>query len=72
MQKATISPFGKEIKHRLIDTDKRQAWLIEQVKEKTGLYFDSSYLHKVMTDQEHSPRIIGAICEILGIEAPKM
>lgn len=68
MPQNPLTPLGKEIKHRLIDLDKQQAWLIEQVKEKTGLYFDSSYLSKVMNGQQSSPRIVNAICEILGIQ----
>lgn len=66
-----ITPFGKSIKYRLIDLEKQQNWLIEQVKGKTGLYFDSSYLYKVMIGVNNSPTIIGAICEILGIDPPK-
>ena len=68
MPQNPLTPFGKEVKHRLIDLDKQQAWLIEEVKEKTGLYFDSSYLSKVMCGQLSSPKIINAICEILSIQ----
>ena len=59
--------FGKEIKKRLIDLDKNQVWLIEQVKEQTGLYFDNSYLYKIQTGQLESPKIIGAIRKILSM-----
>lgn len=41
--------FGKAVKIRLIEMDKSQSWLIEQVKEKTGDYFDSSYLHRILS-----------------------
>lgn len=68
---ASITQFGKTIKHRLIDLDKQQAWLIDEVEKKTGLYFDSSYLYKVMIGVNNSPRIIGAICEILSIDPPE-
>ena len=68
---ATITPFGKEIKKRLVDMDRKQVWLIEQVREKTGLYCDSSYMNKIMTGQLSTPSIIQAIQEILNIpEAP--
>ena len=65
-----LAPFGKDIKRRLIDLDKPQLWLIGQVREKTGLYFDSSYLFKIMTGRIATPSIVNAICEILSIEFP--
>lgn len=64
---AQTTNFGKDIKHRLVDMDKSQTWLIEQVKEKTGLYFDSSYLWKVMAGELSTPKIVDAIKEVLGI-----
>ena len=64
---AQTTTFGKDIKHRLVDLDKTQAWLIDQVKEKTGLYFDSSYLWKVMAGELATPKIVDAIKEVLSI-----
>lgn len=64
---ATITPFGKSIKRRLLDIDKDQNWLIEQVAQKTNLYFDRSYLHKIMTGRLKTPGIRQAICEILEL-----
>lgn len=57
--------FGKEIKKRLIDIDKTQNWLIEQVRNKTGQYFDDSYLYKIMVGKRPAPVIAQAIREIL-------
>lgn len=80
MKNATLSPFGKEIKKRLIDLEKTQAWLIEQVGETTGLYFDGSYMYKIQTGQLSTPKVVQAIREILDLpdhgqynspEAPK-
>lgn len=65
---AQFTNFGKNIKKTLIDLDKNEVWLIEQVKKKTGLYFDNSYLYKIKTGQHSTPNIVTAICEILGIE----
>ena len=65
MQK--ITSFGKEIGKRLIDLDLTQNWLIQQVKERTGLYFDDSYLHKIKTGKLTSPKIVQAIREILDL-----
>lgn len=65
---AKITPFGKAIKKRLIDLDQNQNWLIDQIKHETGLYFDSSYMSKIMTGKLNTPGIVQAICEILEIQ----
>ncbi len=62
-----LTPFGKDIKKRLIDIGHTQAWLIERVSEKTGLYFDRSYLSKIQTGKLATPKIISAISEILEL-----
>ena len=67
MENTTLTDFGKEIKKRLIDMDKSQKWLIEQVSAETGLYFDRSYIHKIMTGKLDSPKIVTAICKVLDI-----
>lgn len=68
MATAKLTNFGKDIKKRLLDIDQNQNWLIERVKEKTGLYFDSSYMNKILTGTAKTPSITRAICEILEIE----
>lgn len=71
MGTATITPFGKEIKKRLVDLDRNQSWLIERVSADTGLYFDRSYMNKIMKGQLNTPKIVQAICDILDIpDAP--
>ena len=60
--------FGKSIKKKLVDLDLTQNWLIEQVTEKTGLFFDSSYLNKILTGKKATPKIVRAIREILELE----
>ena len=67
VEKNTLIPFGKEIKKKLVDLDKSHTWLIDQVCVKTGLYFDRSYLHKIMTGKLDTPKVMQAICEILDI-----
>lgn len=67
MENAVLTPFGKEIKKRLVDIDRTQTWLIEQVRGVTGLYFDRSYMYKIQTGQLATPKIIQAICEILDL-----
>lgn len=63
--------FGKSIKKRLIDLDQTQEWLYGQVSEKTGLYFDSSYLSKIMRGVYVPDKMVKAICDVLSIPEPK-
>ena len=63
-----LTPYGKAIKIRLIELDKPQTWLIEQVKELTGQYCDSSLLRKLSTGQLNVPKIRAAINQVLGLE----
>ena len=65
-----ITSFGKSIKIRLIEMEKTQDWLIEQVKNRTGLFFDSSYLWKIMNGVVATPGMVEAIREILDLPDP--
>lgn len=65
-----ITAFGKSVKIRLIEMEKTQDWLIEQVKNRTGLFFDSSYLWKIMNGVVATPGMVEAIREILDLPDP--
>jgi len=65
-----ITSFGKSVKIRLIEMEKTQDWLIEQVKNRTGLFFDSSYLWKIMNGVVATPGMVEAIREILDLPDP--
>lgn len=74
MSKTKVSDFGKQVKIRLIELGQTQEWLIEQVKEKTGDFFDSSYLHRILsgklpaeTGRNGKPGKAAVIREILGL-----
>ena len=60
--------FGKAIDHKLIDLGKTQQWLIEQVKEKTGMFVDTSLIYKIKVGEVKRGRIVDAVREILGLE----
>ena len=62
-----FTSFGKEVKKKLVDIDRNQNWLIGQVKERTGRYFDDSYLHKILTGQRSAPQLVRAIRDILDL-----
>ena len=71
---ATSTDFGKQVRIRLIEMGKTQEWLIEQVKERTGDFFDSSYLHRILggkltgeTGRGGKPGKASVIREILGL-----
>lgn len=65
---ANINDFGKEVKKKLIDLGKTQNWLEVEIKDRTGLFVDSGYLHKIFTGQRNAPKIVEAIKDILEIE----
>lgn len=60
--------FGLCVKTELMRRGKNQKWLEEQVTERTGLYTDSGYFYKIMTGKRNAPKIVHAICEILGLQ----
>jgi hypothetical protein len=64
---AQLTAFGKGIKKRLVDIDQSQEWLIGRVREETGLFFDGSYLYKIMAGTRKAPVITTAIREILEL-----
>ena len=68
MEKRPRCAFGRAINHALIDLEKSKSWLVEQVRGKVDLYFDSAYLSRIETGQLKTPSIINAICEVLDIQ----
>lgn len=65
---AQLTAYGREVKKRLIDLGQTQDWLINQVKEKTGLFCDGGYLYKIFTGDRKAPSIVSAINDILEIK----
>ena len=68
MNLSKFSDFGLCVKMKLLQSGKEQKWLEEAISEKTGLYVDSGYMHKILTGQRNAPKIVAAIKEILNIE----
>lgn len=68
MNCSKFSDFGLTVKTELLRRGKTQKWLEEIVTEKTGLYVDSGYLHKILTGQRSAPKIVAAVCEILELK----
>lgn len=70
MPRKELCLLGKEINHALVDINQPKEWLIEQVQNDTGRYFDRSYLHKIQTGELSTPGMVASICKILGISTP--
>ena len=71
MKNSKFSDFGLCVKTELLRIGKTQQWLIDAVARETGLFVDSSYMHKILTGQRNAPKIVAAICETLSIKAGK-
>lgn len=67
MKKKEFCSFGKKIDHRLVTLGQSKKWLIEEVRTRTGLYFDRSYLRKIEIGELSTPKIVQAICDVLGL-----
>lgn len=63
-----FTDFGLCVKTELLRTGREQKWLEEAVADKTGLYVDNGYMHKILTGQRNAPKIVAAIREILNIQ----
>lgn len=68
MNMSNFSDFGLCVKTELLRIGKTQKWLEEAVAEKTGLFVDGGYMHKILTGQRNAPKIVTAIREILSIK----
>ena len=70
MQHSTTE-YAKRVHHALIDKEMSVNTLVAAVQEQTGLFFDRSYLSKILNGKNHPAKIMSAINEILGIEGTK-
>lgn len=64
---AQFTDFGKSVKKALIDGNRKEAWLIDEIKDRTGLFVDYGYLYKIMTGERAAARVVDAINEILDL-----
>lgn len=62
-----MTDYEKQVKHRLIDLERNQTWLMEEVRKATGMYCDSSLLHKLYAGKINVPKIKAAVDNILGL-----
>lgn len=64
-----MTDYGKKIKIALIKRDMTQVELMKEIKNRTGLTVDTSYMSKIMRGLRTPPKVISAINEILEISA---
>ena len=62
-----LTVFGKEVKKKLVDIGQSQAWLMDKINGKTGLFIDSRYMYKILTGKRNAPKIVSAIRDILEL-----
>ena len=67
MNSCKLTEFGLHVKTELLKQGKSQSWLENEVSKNTGLFVDSGYMYKILTGQRNAPKIVQAICKILGI-----
>ncbi len=63
-----LTEYGVTVKKRLIDLNMTQTSLAASVRDKTGLYVDGGYLHKILTGERKAPNVVSAINEILDLD----
>lgn len=65
------SDFGLEVKMKLLQRGMKQTELIQAVRDDTGLFFDDSYLYKILRGERKPDKIVQSICRILNIQGPE-
>ena len=68
MNCSKFTDFGLCVKTKLLQQGKSQKWLEEVVSEKTDLYVDNGYMHKILTGRRNASKIVAAICDVLNIQ----
>ena len=68
MNESKFTNWGLTVKTELLHRGKTQAWLEEEITNRTGLYMDAGYIYKILTGRRNAPKIVTAINEILGIK----
>lgn len=66
--KKPLSDYGKKIKIALMEQNRKQEWLIAEIKSRyPDVYIDSSNLYKILIGEITSGKVVSAINEILSL-----
>ena len=68
MKKRPLSPFGVQIKMKLMLLNQTQEWLNQEVSKDTGLYVYSSLMYRILTGTVKNPKLVSSIGKILNID----
>ena len=66
---AQNTEFAKSVKIELIRRDWTFDDLAAEVRKRTGMFCDSAYISKILSENRNPPKILASISEILGLEA---
>ena len=70
--KKPLSDYGKQIKVRLLELNKKQEWLISEIRSRyPEIYVDGSNIYRILTGEIKSGKVVSAINEILELESLK-
>ena len=65
-----LSDYGKKVKIALMEQNRKQEWLIAEIKSRyPDVYIDSSNLYKILIGEITGGKVVSAISEILSISA---
>ena len=62
-----VCPYGAKLKMKLLELNRSQKWLEEEITKRTGLYCDSGTLGVIIRGESKREKLVNAINEILGI-----
>ena len=66
--KKPLSDYGKKIKIALMEQNRKQEWLIAEIKSRyPDVYIDSSNLYKILIGEITGGKVVAAINEILSL-----
>ena len=63
-----LSDYGKKVKIALMEQNRKQEWLIAEIKSRyPDVYIDSSNLYKILIGEITGGKVVAAINEILSL-----
>ena len=65
LNSCNFTEFGLFVKTELLKRGMTQKQLENMVSERTGLYVDGGYMHKILTGKRNAPKFTEANTEIL-------
>ena len=68
LENKPYSDFGRSIKKKLVENNKNQNWLLDELRKRLpDMYIDSSLIHKIIVGEVSSGRVVEEIHNIFEI-----